>query len=200
MRELYHEFFLGPGLIPTPLGNPLNPLTNPLLNNPFPYLNLPDFGQNSYLPQNIPTHPNHVANIVPKVEEMPSSSSSAVEPVSVPPPRTPEPVTSSIKSEKVDKKSKEHKKEKKDKLKKKLKKEKMKAEKKEEKKKIKKKEKRDKRKEKEVSSVNGRFLSNSSLSIFQIKEEPSTAVPKLTLKLKSPSPRPVTPDTTTKKL
>ncbi|XP_044765452.1 transcription initiation factor TFIID subunit 3 isoform X2 [Coccinella septempunctata] len=166
--------FGGPGLIPPPLGNPLNPL----FPTHFPLLNLSDFGQNPYLPQNLPT-PNH---LVPKVEEMPSSSSSAPEPVSLPPPRTPEPVTSSIKPDKIDKKSKEHKKEKKDKLKKKLKKEKLKAEKKEEKKKIKKKEKKDKRKEKEI------------------KEEPSTAVPKLTLKLKSPSPRPVTPDTTTKKL
>ncbi|XP_045482902.1 transcription initiation factor TFIID subunit 3 isoform X2 [Harmonia axyridis] len=176
--------FGGPGLIPQPIGNPMNPLSNPLFPGHFPLLNLPDFGQNPYLPpQNVQTHPNNLSNFVPKVEELPSSSSSVPESVSLPAPtpRTPELVTSSVKTEKLDKKSKEHKKEKKDKLKKKMKKEKLKAEKKEEKKKFKKKEKRDKRKEKEV------------------KEEPS-AVPKLTLKLKSPSPRPVTPDTTTKKL
>ncbi|KAK9890209.1 hypothetical protein WA026_010319 [Henosepilachna vigintioctopunctata] len=177
--------FGGPGLIPPPLGNPLNPLSNPLFPNPFPLLNLPDFAQHPYIPQNVPSLPNPLVNFLPKMEEMPNSSPSILEPVSLPPPRTPEPVaTSSVKLEKYDKKSKEHKKEKKDKLKKKAKKEKLKAkaEKKEEKKKIKKKEKREKRKEKEV------------------KEDASSAVPKLTLKLKSPSPRPVTPDTTTKKL
>ncbi|KAL3289359.1 hypothetical protein HHI36_022795 [Cryptolaemus montrouzieri] len=175
--------FGGPGLIPPPLGNPLNPLSNPLFPNPFPLLNLSDFGQNPYLAQNLPPLSNHLTNFLPKAEEMPSSSTSVSEAVNLPPPRTPEPVTSTtLKPEKSEKKSKEHKKEKKDKLKKKAKKEKLKAkaEKKEEKKKIKKKEKREKRKEKEV------------------KEE--SAVPKLTLKLKSPSPRPVTPDTTTKKL
>jgi transcription initiation factor TFIID subunit 3 len=160
--------FGGPGLIPTPL-------TNSLL--PFPSMNVYNFGQKPHLP----TFHQKLSEVPPPadvhtVEDFP--------PIKVnqekPPPSDVEPAVSPL--SKLEKKNKEHKKEKKDKIKKRNKKDKIKnkAEKKklkeEKKEKIKKEKKEKRNKEKEL------------------KDGDSPGV-KITLKFKSPSPRPETPET-----
>ncbi|KYB29652.1 hypothetical protein TcasGA2_TC014217 [Tribolium castaneum] len=158
--------FGGPGLIPTPLANPLIP---PL---PFPPMNLYNFGQKP-----------HLSSFHQKIEPPPPSDVHVVEDSPSPPGKLGEKPLSNDTSDpgspssKLEKKNKEHKKEKKDKIKKRNKKDKIKnkAEKKklkeEKKEKIKKEKKEKRNKEKEL------------------KEGDSPGV-KITLKLKSPSPSP----------
>ncbi|KAJ8938607.1 hypothetical protein NQ314_011415 [Rhamnusium bicolor] len=184
--------FGGPGLIPPQLSTPLFPFSH--------LQNLPNFGKNPYFPPIIP----NISNIPPQVETIPILSPKIKEPVeqkpveiipqpAPPPPQLQPPVVEepstniAMSSDIKDKKTKEHKKEKKEKIKKKNKKDKMKG--KSEKKKMKelkkdgkekiKKEKKEKKKEKEV-------------------REGESPIPKILLKVNSPSPRPDTPETTRK--
>lgn len=158
--------FGGPGLFPTNLTNPLFPSLA------FPPMALPNFGQKPYLP---PVQKNPINEIAIPIDNHKPPNSEKIGP--------PTDLNSLSPSAKLDKKNKEHKKDKKDKIKKKNKKDKIKnkAEKKklkEEKKDKIKKEKKEKRKDKEG------------------KEGADSPGVKITLKkIKSPSPRPDTPET-----
>lgn len=187
--------FGGPGLIP-PLGNPLFPFAAAM----------PDFGKNPYF-QPIPPKHEPVPKVSPKPKEV--IKSEPVEIVPLPPtptppvnPSPPPPVPQSVtppappaepaikmeddipSSDPIPKKSKEHKKDKKDKAKKKSKKEKI-------------KDKTEKKKLKEAKKEKVKIKKEKKKKVP--KEEPPQAevpaIPKILLKVNSPSPRPETPDT-----
>ncbi|RZB39553.1 transcription initiation factor TFIID subunit 3 [Asbolus verrucosus] len=163
--------FGGPGLIPPPLPNPLFP---PLSFSP---MSLYNFGQKPHLStfhqklaEAPPPNDGHVMDDPPvnKIsQEKPPQSD--VEPAVSP-------------SSKLEKKNKEHKKEKKDKIKKRNKKDKIKN--KAEKKKLKEEKKEKIKKEKKEKRNKDK----------ELKDSDSPGV-KITLKIKSPSPRPETPET-----
>lgn len=173
--------FGGPGLIPS-------------LNFPFAPT-MPDFAPTMpYFPPLIPPKPKPEPKVSPKPKEV------KVEPVEAPPPvRPPEPapppLSQPIKVEEpeagappetVFKKSKEHKKDKKDKLKKKSKKEKV-------------KDKSEKKKLKEAKKEKVKIKKEKKKKQQPPKEEPgeqpeAPPIPRILLKVNSPSSRPETPD------
>ncbi|KAJ8921561.1 hypothetical protein NQ315_010466 [Exocentrus adspersus] len=172
----------GPGLIPNQLNESL-----PLF--PFPYLpNIPDFGINPYFPSMPP-------NIPPQSKSTPSprTKEHAEKPVEIIPqpastaqsaPAEEHMPSTSTSVDVKDKKTKDHKKEKKDKIKKKNKKDKVKE--KSEKKKLKelKKDNKEKiKKEKKEKKVKGKDI-----------REAESPIPKILLKVNSPSSRPETPE------
>ncbi|KAG5879816.1 hypothetical protein JTB14_007668 [Gonioctena quinquepunctata] len=193
--------FGGPGLIPSQLTTPMFP---------FSHLgSMPNFGKNPYFPPvvpNLPPQVDPVPLLSPKVKEPPAPVE--IKPVEIIPPKAPPPPplqpiqvqetsssTTSVPKTPVPqdlspKKVKEHKKEKKDKIKKKNKKDKVKE--KAEKKKIKElkkdgKVKREKKTKKKEKSDND--------PVIPIE---NPAIPKILLKVNSPSPRPETPEGTRK--
>ncbi|XP_050296632.1 transcription initiation factor TFIID subunit 3 [Anthonomus grandis grandis] len=190
--------FGGPGLIPT-LTNPFMPFASPI----------PDFGKTPYFPP-MPPKPEPRPKASPKPKEVIKPEPVEVIPPPVvptpPPPREPSPLppkpptptipevleekpvikaeeeTSVVSEESTPKKSKEHKKEKKDKTKKKNKKEKFKD-------KLEKKKLKEGKKEKlKIKKEKKKKLSKEELP----PEVP--VIPKILLKVNSPSPRPETPD------
>lgn len=174
--------YSGPGLIPNQLADPL-----PIL--PFPYMS--DFGMNPYFPPISPNMPpQNKPPPTPKIKEHEEKPFMVIPPMSTPQPISVEEPTPSISapSEVKDKKTKDHKKEKKDKIKKKNKKDKVKE--KSEKKKLKelKKDNREKvKKEKKEKKVKEKEI-----------REGESPIPKILLKVNSPSPRPETPESTRK--
>ncbi|XP_018560819.1 transcription initiation factor TFIID subunit 3 [Anoplophora glabripennis] len=178
--------YSGPGLIPNNLNESL-----PLF--PFPYLsNIPDFGINPYFPSMPPNMPSQAkAPPTPKVKEHVEKPVEIIpQPAPAPQPISAEEPSPSIStpSEVKDKKTKDHKKEKKEKIKKKNKKDKVKE--KSEKKKLKelKKDSKEKiKKEKKEKKVKEKEI-----------REGESPIPKILLKVNSPSPRPETPESTRK--
>nr|XP_023030301.1 transcription initiation factor TFIID subunit 3 isoform X1 [Leptinotarsa decemlineata] len=206
--------FGGPGLIPPPLTTPMFP---------FAHLgNIPNFGKNPYFPSVVPNLPPQIDPmplVSPKVKEPPPQTPPPpveIKPVEIlpqrvqpPPPLQPiqvpetssstAPIPKSTLAQDLclspsPKKVKEHKKEKKDKIKKKNKKDKVKE--KSEKKKIKelkkdskvKREKKIKKKEKDIKEPTSVPADNPT----------NPVIPKMLLKVNSPSPRPETPEATRK--
>lgn len=168
--------FGGPGLIPHTFGTPLFPFS-PLMQN---------FADQSFFsPPHIKSEPPAKVSPPKHPEQIKQEPAEVAPPVSTELSSSATPLTIKTEGETIpetQKKSKEHKKEKKEKIKKKNKKEKVKD--KSEKKKLKEAKKEKDKKKKKIP-----------------KEEPVeavTSIPKLLLKVNSPSPRPETPDTTKK--
>ncbi|KAH1028880.1 transcription initiation factor TFIID subunit 3 [Dendroctonus ponderosae] len=178
--------FGGPGLIPS-------------LNFPFAPT-ISDF-TNTYFPPIMPPKPKPEPKVSPKPKEVKTEPAEAA-PALRPPGLAPPPLAQPIKLEEAEggnaplemafKKSKEHKKDKKDKLKKKSKKEKVKD--KSEKKKL-------KEAKKEKVKIKKEKKKKQQLPKQEPGEQPEAQpIPRILLKVDSPSPRPETPDDSLKKL
>ncbi|XP_060523451.1 transcription initiation factor TFIID subunit 3 [Cylas formicarius] len=169
--------FGGPGLIPPPLGTHL-----------FPFSSLSNFSKNNYF-NPIPPQMEPVPKLSPKAKPAPKAEPAEIVPI--PPtqaPAKPEPplepavlmdVEAAEPVPEFSKRSKDHKKEKKEKIKKKNKKEKV-------------KDKIEKKKIKEAKKVKDKIKKEKK------KKEPKEGeipIPKILLKVNSPSPRPETPET-----